>query len=94
MPAPGYMKSADGQLCSDIGRLQVSSQSHCEEAAAALELDWGDVWDGAGDFPACIHANDGRNSVFYNSSPEPATSANNPHYASICLKSSGTSSIV
>lgn len=50
----------------------------------ALKLVWKASYDGPNDFPACFHAEDVRNKVFFNTSPKPKRTNLWPKYAAIC----------
>ena len=77
---------SDGQLC--YGGSEIKSESDCKAAASNLGLVWGGGWVGPGDFPNCLFANDKRQKVYYNKSPNPARYANNQQYAAICQRPS------
>ena len=79
------MKLENGQICqSDTN---IISEQDCIAAAVLLDLSWGDSWDGPDDFPGCLFADDGRSLVYFNLSPNPATSNFNYKYAGICIQS-------
>ena len=74
-------------MCSD-GR-EIKSEEECRRAAETLQMQFAHAWTGSGDFPGCLIANDGRNAVYFNLSPTPSTTANNPRYGAICIKATG-----
>ena len=78
-----YEKKPVSTLCSDV-KYEITSESECKEAGEVLGLTWAHAWDGPGDFPACLHADDGRNEVFFNLSPNPGRTNVNPKYSAIC----------
>ena len=80
-----YEELPSGELCSD-GR-EIKSEGECRKAAETLQMKFAHAWTGSGDFPGCLIANDGRNAVYFNLSPTPSTTANNPRYGAICIKS-------
>ena len=57
-----YHKMNDGELCSE-SYLPIVTESDCEAASQELGLIFAHSWDGPGDFPGCLFANDGRNMV-------------------------------
>ena len=59
------------------------------EAANKLGLEWGNSWDGTNDFPACLYAQDGRNLVYFNLSPNPDRVNLNPKFSAICKINEG-----
>ena len=78
-----YERTPVGILCSDQ-TFEISSQSECSQAGELLGLGWAHTWEGHGDFPACLYAEDGRNEVFFNLSPNPGRTNVNPKYSAIC----------
>ena len=50
---------------------EIESDTQCKAAASQLGLRWGKSWNGPGDFPGCLNAEDGRNTVYFNTSPYP-----------------------
>ena len=65
---------------------EIESEAKCKAAASQLGLQWGQSWNGRDDFPGCLLAEDGRNKVYFNTSPYPTYSRSklNPKYAAIC----------
>ena len=63
---------------------EIESETKCKAAASQLGLRWGKSWNGPGDFPGCLNAEDGRNTVYFNTSPYPGRGRLNPKYAAIC----------
>ena len=49
-------------------------------------MEFRQAWTGNNDFPGCLIANDGRDKVYWNTSPSPSETANNPQYGAICIK--------
>ena len=78
-----YGELPSGQLCS-YGR-GIKSEQECRKAAETLKMEFDTAWTGNNDFPGCLIANDGRNKVYFNLSPTPNTTANNPAYGAICI---------
>ena len=73
-----------GNFCSGSWA-RITSEEMCKEAASALNLKWGQSWDGPGDFPGCLHTKDSRDMVYFNTSPNPSNNSNiNVNYAEIC----------
>ena len=79
-----YSKGLLGTLCGSQDLYEITSEGECKAAAAALGLEWKVAWNGPNDFPACFHAEDGRNKVFFNTSPSPRRTNLPPNYAAIC----------
>ena len=77
-------KIRPAKLCSDEGLEEINSESDCQIAAETLGLKWGNSWNGTNDFPKCLHAEDDRKKVYFNTSPKPARSDLNSTYAAIC----------
>ena len=79
-----------GNLCSAATKTKpLTSEEQCIAASEALGLVYGQAWSGPGQFPGCLHANDGRDQVFWNTSPSPSETANVPEYGAICSVVSG-----
>ena len=83
----GYSKLTDGSLCPS-GQ-EIASEADCKAAAGDLQLSWAHSWEGPGNFPACLFSQD-RNQVFFNLSPKPSKTHNNPRYEAICRMASET----
>ena len=64
----------------------VSSEQECRKAATSIQKQFDQAWNGPNDFPGCLIANDGRDKVYWNTSPSPSETANNPQYGAICIK--------
>jgi hypothetical protein len=76
----------DGQLCNG-GWERMTTENDCKIGVTLLDrwpnyMTFVKSWSGSGDFPGCVHRQD--NKVFFNTSPTPSTTANNPTYAEIC----------
>ena len=81
------MELPSGELCSyERG---IKSEQECREAAETLQMEFATAWNGNNAFPGCLIANDGRNKVYFNLSPTPSTTANNPAYGAICITTAG-----
>ena len=81
-----------GNLCTAATKTKpLTSEEQCLNASVALGLVYGQAWSGPGQFPGCLHANDGRDQVFWNTSPSPSETANVPEYGAICSVVSGKS---
>ena len=63
---------------------EVVSESECKESGELLGLQWAYSWGGTNDFPACLYADDGRNSVYFNLSPNPSRTNVIQRYSAIC----------
>ena len=79
-----FRKIAAGTLCSDKHLEEISSETECKAATEALGFQYSSSWDGTNDFPACLYAHDGRNSAYFNKSPNPNRTNLDPSYAAIC----------
>ena len=64
----------------------VSSEQECRKAATTIQKQFDHAWNGPNDFPGCLIANDGRDKVYWNLSPSPSETANNPQYGAICIQ--------
>merc|ERR1711962_1986782 len=84
IPSVGAKKIQRGTLCSATGSKEITSANECKAAAEELGLVWAGSWNGPNDFPGCLHAEDGRNKVYFNTSPNPRRTNLNPKYAAIC----------
>ena len=73
-----------GTQCSAKGLNEIESADECKAAATELGLKWASSWSGQGDFPACLHAEDGRNMVYFNTHKNPGRTHLNQKYAAIC----------
>jgi len=80
----GVKKIRRGTLCSATGSKEMTSENKCKAAGEKLGLVWAHSWNGPNDFPGCLHAEDGRNRVYFNTSPHPRRTNLNPKYAAIC----------
>ena len=63
---------------------EIKSEDECKNAALSLGLEWGNSYSKDGDFPACYYAQDARNKVFVNLSPNPSRENLNANYSAIC----------
>ena len=77
-----YTKTPVGSLCAD--KADELTENECKKATTRLGLQWGTSWDGPNHFPACLYADDGRNKVYFNSSPNPSRTNVNQKYSAIC----------
>jgi len=77
-----------GDICGDE-KYEIKSEGECRNAAVRLDLEWGNSYSQDGDFPACSYAQDGRNQVFLNLSPNPSRENVNPKYSAICKVDEG-----
>ena len=68
---------------------EITSEEECRKAAKMLEMQFAHSWNGPRDFPGCLIAHDGREKVFFNTSPSPNNTANNLQYGAICKRSAG-----
>ena len=76
--------STTGTYCPD-GE-DVTTEAECRQAAIDLSIQFASAWNGSGSHKYCIYADDGRNKIFFNSSPTPANTPS-PKYGSICFGS-------
>jgi len=72
----GVKKIKLGTLCSSTGLEEIKSENECKAAAEKLDLVWEVSYNGPNEFPACFHAEDGKNKVYFNTSPNPSRSTN------------------
>ena len=70
----GVKKIKLGTLCSSTGLEEIKSENECKAAAEKLDLVWEVSYNGPNEFPACFHAEDGKNKVYFNTSPNPSRS--------------------
>ena len=63
---------------------EIESADECKAAAAKLGLTWTGAGSWNGDFPACFHAEDERNTVYFNTNQNPGRTNLNQEYAAIC----------
>ena len=80
-----YRKDKRGTLCSDQDLDEITTDTQCNDAGELLGLKWKGTWDGPNDFPGCIHAEDGRNEVYFNTNSKPARTNLTEKYAAICI---------
>ena len=80
---PLYIKTKVGHYCSARAN-EIQSATECKKAGERLGLQWAQSWTGPNDFPACLYADDGRNTVYFNLSPNPKRSNPNPKISAIC----------
>ena len=80
---PLYIKTKVGHYCSARAN-EIQSATECKKAGERLGLQWAQSWTGPNDFPACLYADDGRNTVYFNLSPNPKRSNPNPKFSAIC----------
>lgn len=83
-----HEKMPVGTLCNET-KTEITSESECKEAGELLGLQWGHSWNGPNDFPACLYAEDDRNRVYFNLSPNPSRTDVNQGYSAICRKDRG-----
>ena len=81
---PSVQKIQLGTLCSTKGLHDIESEEECKAAGAKLGLIWHRAWNGPDEFPGCLYAEDGRNKVYFNVSPNPRRTNLNHEYAAIC----------
>ena len=85
-----YDETLLGAICRDEGMEDITTEADCETAAKGLGHTYGFAWDGPNDFPACVHANDGRDTVYFNKSKYPRRRNVNRKYSGICNVVPGT----
>ena len=83
MVSETYTKTADGKLCSDVGKVPIATEGECIEAATSLGLTWNNSFKGKNDHPHCLFSNDGRKKVHFNTNTANVGPAK-PSYQSIC----------
>ena len=89
----GYEQTQLGSPC-DGEQYEIKSEDECQRAGTNLGFPFFQGWNGPNDFPACFYADDGRNLVFYNRSPNPKRTDFNPQYSAICMKKGRKCSLV
>ena len=77
-----------GTLCRDI-KYEITSETECKEASELLGLQWDTSYDGPNEFPACFYADDGRNVVYFNLSPNQQRETVYAKYSAICRTDKG-----
>jgi len=80
-----YYKTGRFDLCHDYQLIETEEQ--CREAAFELGLKFHSSWNGYDDFPGCSFANDTRQRVYFNTSPNP-NNAPSDRYEAVCKKGS------
>jgi len=82
-----FFKLHDGQQCMDAANSQlITDEKTCRDAAKQLgyQYETSGHWTAVGDFPGCLHANDGRNKVYFNTASASEATGWNAKYAAIC----------
>ena len=80
-----YRKIKIATLCGDQDLDEIKSADQCKDAGEQLGLKWNGTYDGPNDFPGCIHAEDGRNKVYFNTNAKPGFTNLKKTYAAICI---------
>jgi len=81
---PGFVVTGRQEYCP--AGAEITHAEVCMSAAAALGLQWAGAFRGVGDHWHCLHADDGRNAVFFNSAGAVgAWDPPNMAYRSVCL---------
>ena len=75
-------------MCDDQGN-EIDTWSECQNAASSLGIQWGEAYVEDNDFPKCFYAQDGRNKVYFNGSPNPGRINVNSDYSAICKINEG-----
>ena len=91
-----YEVTAKGSMCSDSID-EATSEDECQEAATKLGLQWGRSFNGPNNTPRCLYAEDGRNIVYFNLTPNPSGANGNSQYSAICriyVEEEGTLSLL
>ena len=68
----------------------ITSEDECKKAAHKLDLKYGNNFTGPTDFPGCLFADDERQKVFFNLSPDADNSINNKNYTALCKNSNSS----
>jgi len=84
-----YHKMENHTLCTKYYS-NITSEDECKKAAHKLDLKYGKSFTGPTDFPGCLFADDGREKVFFNLSPDADNSRNNKNYTALCKNSKST----
>lgn len=81
----GYEMTASAKYCADNDDL--TSPEECEKVASSLGIRWGGVFYGVEDHRSCLHTDDGRDAIFFNSAGKLSSLiAPNRYYRSVCRK--------
>jgi len=81
--APSTFRTSEGQYC-PAGD-DITTEAQCRQAANALGIRFAGAWYGAGDHKACLQANDGRGTAYWNTAPANKCRATpSANYASLC----------
>ena len=75
--------SSTGTYCPD-GE-DVTTEEGCREAATYLSIPFSSSFSADGDHKYCLYADDGRNEIFFNTSPSPGNFPTS-EYGSVCQK--------
>ena len=86
-----FKELENNKFCSvATNTVAITSEAECRAASAKLKLVFAKAWNGPGSFPGCMHCNDGRDTVYWNTSPTPSPIPNRPLYGAICRSASAT----
>ena len=86
-----YQETQKGTMCGDL--IEIKTEAECKKAATKLGIRWASAWNGPNDFPSCLHAQDGRNTAYFNLSPTPGRTNLNKKYSAICKITEGMESM-
>lgn len=81
--AQQYVKTEKNQYCPS--GTELTTEDECKKAAAALSLNFAQMYNLAGDHRYCLFADDGRSTTYFNAAGTAgAATPPNPAYASLC----------
>ena len=88
-----FEKTSVGTLCR-AEEYEITSEGECKQAGELLGLQWAHSFNQSNDFPACLYADDGRNMVYFNLSPNPERINLNPKYSALCMTTGKNNHII
>ena len=81
-----------GTFCSEE-KYEITTETECKRASELLGLQWAAEYNEANQFPACFYADDGRNLVYFNLSPNQSRINVHGNYSAICRTDNGKSTL-
>ena len=83
-----YEVTSKGSMCGNPEN-EIDTEAECQKAASSLGIQWHSAYVGHNDFPKCLYAQDSRNLVYFNQSPNPGRINVNSDYSAICKVNEG-----
>jgi len=82
-----FYRTGNGKLCTELNYVNIKTLDMCKKAATFFGLEFDKPWEGPGDHPGCLFADDKREKVFFNTVDvkDAATTATS-NYDSLCEK--------